>query len=130
MNSYLNGTSFGVSPTWVVTNPNGPRSSLAPVYTKDTELRRPAQTWVILDEDQESINDAMFLVDMGGAARFLDLPSRIHGNGYGINFADGHAEIYQLRDAASINWRVGDGRPRGGINDWMALTNVTTHPLQ
>jgi prepilin-type N-terminal cleavage/methylation domain-containing protein/prepilin-type processing-associated H-X9-DG protein len=129
MNSYMGGTSFGVSPSWVVTAPTGPRNASAPVYVKDSEISKPAQTWVVLDEDQASINDGMFLVDMGGSARFLDLPARIHGNGYGISFADGHAEIYQLRDAASRNWKVSDPRPRGGLNDWGALTNVTTHPL-
>jgi prepilin-type N-terminal cleavage/methylation domain-containing protein/prepilin-type processing-associated H-X9-DG protein len=129
MNSYMNGQSFGVSPAWAITSPSAPRSQLAPVYRKDSELRKPSQTWVVLDEDQASINDAMFIVDMGGAARFLDLPSRNHGNGYGINFADGHAEVFQLRDSASKSWVPGGARPLGGLNDWMALTNVTTHPL-
>lgn len=129
MNSYLNAQSFGVSPTWVVTTPTGNQSPAAPVYRKDSEIRKPSQTWVVLDEDQESINDGMFLVDMGGSARFLDLPARIHSNGYGINFADGHAEIYQLRDAESISWTVSGARPKGGLKDWQNLTNVTTHPL-
>jgi len=129
MNSYMAGTSFGVTPTWVATSPGNPRNLNLPVYIKESEIRKPSQTWLVLDEDQASINDGMFLVDMGGAARFLDLPSRVHGNGYGINFNDGHAEIYTLRDPASINWKVGDPRPKGGINDWMRLTNVTTHPL-
>jgi prepilin-type processing-associated H-X9-DG protein len=65
---------------------------------------------------------------MGGGARFLDLPSRLHGNGYGINFADGHAEIYTLRDKLSHDWTKAGGRPKGGLNDWQRLTNVTTHP--
>lgn len=130
MNSYMGGTSFGVSPVWTPIAPsNTPRNSNLPVYLKDTEIRKPSQTWVVLDEDQASINDSMFMVDMGGGARFLDLPSRNHGFGYGINFADGHAEIYVLRDAASRAWKSGDPRPLGGINDWAALTNVTTHPL-
>ena len=129
MNAYLNAQSFGVTPTWVMTSPNNAMNPNAPVYRKESELRRPAQTWVILDEDQESINDGMFMVDMGGAARFLDLPSRNHGYGYGINFADGHAEIYNLRDPESKAWTVGGARPKGGLRDWMALTNVTTHPL-
>ncbi len=129
MNSYMGGTSFGVSPTWVVTNPNGSRSQNAPVYIKESEIKKPTQTWVVMDEDQDSINDGMFLVDMGGSARFLDLPARSHNNGYGINFADGHAETYQLRDGASKTWIPGGSRPLGGLNDWMALTNVTTHPL-
>lgn len=129
MNSYMNAQSFGVTPAWVITSPNTARNSDAPVYRKESELRKPSQTWVVLDEDQASINDAMFIVDMGGAARFLDLPSRNHGYGYGINFADGHAEVYQLRDGASKTWVPGGPRPAGGINDWMSLTNVTTHPL-
>jgi hypothetical protein len=68
-------------------------------------------------------------VDVGGAARFLDLPSRAHGNAYGINFNDGHSEIYKFKDAASISWTVNGGRPKGGFNDWVKLRDVTSHPL-
>jgi prepilin-type processing-associated H-X9-DG protein len=127
MNSYLAGSSFGTSSGWTANNPTGMIDPRAPIYLKESEVKKPSQTWVVLDEDPASINDGMFLTDMGGSARLLDLPSRSHGNGYGINFADGHAEIYQLRDLASKNWQPTDARPRGGLNDWMALTNVTTH---
>jgi hypothetical protein len=72
----------------------------------------------------------MFLVDVGGSGRLLDLPSRLHGNGYGINFNDGHAEIYKLMDAASINWTPTSAHPMGGYNDWVKLRDVTTHPSQ
>lgn len=131
MNSYMGGTSFGVTPAWVVTSPNGTRNLSTPVLIKESEIRQPSQTWVVLDEDQTSINDGMFIVDMSAtrSAGFLDLPSRNHGNGYGINFADGHAEVIQLKDAASKNWILGGARPLGGLNDWMVLTNITTHPL-
>ncbi len=125
MNSYLNGRSLGSSPEWVVTSPNGPRDRNRPVYVKETEVKYPARTWLVLDEDQASINDGMFLLDVG-SPRFPDLPSRVHGNGYGINFMDGHAETYQLRDAASHRWRPGDA---GGRNDYDRLRQVTTHPL-
>jgi hypothetical protein len=43
-----------------------------------------------------------------------------------MSFADGHAEAFILKDDASRNWRVGG---MGGLNDWMRLTNLTTHPL-
>ncbi len=128
MNSYLAGTSFGVAATWNPTSPSGNINPQAPIYLKESEITQPVRTWVVVDEDPASINDGMFLTDMGGAARLLDLPARTHGNGAGINFADGHAEIFQLRDPASKNWKVSDARPRGGLNDWMALTNITTHP--
>ena len=125
MNAYMNGRSAGASPEWVVTSPNGPRDPNRPVYRKETEIKYPALTWLVLDEDQASINDGMFLLDVG-SARFPDLPARSHGNGYGINFIDGHAEIYQLRDPASHKWTPGAA---GGSNDWSRLRAVTTHPL-
>jgi prepilin-type N-terminal cleavage/methylation domain-containing protein/prepilin-type processing-associated H-X9-DG protein len=131
MNAYLNGRSLGASPDWVISNatagtPSGNRDPLRPVYWKESELKHPSRTWLVIDEDtKESINDAMFLLSVG-TVRFPDLPSRNHGNGYGINFADGHAEIYILREAASINWKRGDA---GGPNDYKRLRDVTTHPL-
>jgi prepilin-type N-terminal cleavage/methylation domain-containing protein len=127
MNSYMGGTSYGASVTWVVTNP-GAQDPNYPVYTKESEITKPALTWLTVDEDQESINDAMMLVDVGGGARFLDLPARSHGFGYGINFNDGHAEIYKLLEAASRNWKPDPTRPKGGFNDWQRLKDVTTHP--
>jgi len=125
MNSYLNGRSLGASPEWVVTSPNGPRDPKRPVFRTESEIKLPAQTWLVLDEDQASINDGMFVLDVG-SARFPDLPSRVHGNAYGINFMDGHAELYKLTDAASQHWTPGQA---GGSNDWSRLVSVTTHPL-
>jgi len=126
MNSYMRGSSFGASPNWVVTSPSGPMDPRYPVYIRDNQMKYPSRTWLVLDEDQESINDGMFLVDVGGTRRFLDLPARSHGRAYGINFNDGHAEIYKLKDSESHNWKP---TQQGGLADWQALTNVTTHPL-
>ena len=123
------GQSYGASPDWVAMNPSGPRDPNHPVYLKETEIKLPAQTFVLVDEDQDSINDGMLLMDVGGAWRLVDLPSRAHRFGYGISFADGHAEIGQFKDDASKNWHVTDARPYGGLNDWLRLTNITTHPL-
>jgi prepilin-type N-terminal cleavage/methylation domain-containing protein len=128
MNSFMAGTSFGASATYVATAPNSPQDPNWPVYLKENQIKMPAQTWLLVDEDQESINDCMMLVDVGGTARFLDLPSRAHGYAYGINFNDGHADIYKFMDAASRNWKVSDPRPKGGLNDWMKLRDVTSHP--
>ncbi len=126
MNSFMGGTGLGQSGWTPLNAATTPRDPKHPVYLKETEIRMPAATWLVADEDQASINDCMFYMDVGGSRRFLDFPSRAHGFAYGINFNDGHAEIYKLKDDASKNWQV--GQP-GGLNDWMALTNVTTHPL-
>jgi prepilin-type N-terminal cleavage/methylation domain-containing protein len=130
MNSYMAGESFGASPDFDAgKTPNGgPVDPNWPVYFKESELKQPSATWLVVDEDQESINDSILLMDVGGAARFLDLPSRAHGNAYGINFNDGHAEIYKFLDDASKRWKNTDARPRGGLRDWEKLRDVTTHP--
>ena len=127
MNSFMAGTSLGAASTWVATNPGGPQDPLWPVYTKDTQMKLPSQTWLVADEDQASINDCMLLMDVSGSYRFADLPSRAHGNAYGLNFNDGHAEIYKFIDSASINWKVTDSYPKGGLRDWQKLRDVTTH---
>jgi prepilin-type N-terminal cleavage/methylation domain-containing protein len=127
MNSFMAGTGLGQSFT-MGDPPTGTRSSVWPVYLKETEMRAPSQTWLVADEDQASINDCMLYMDEAGGRRFVDMPARIHTFGYGISFNDGHAEIYVLRDQASKDWQPIGGL-QGGLNDWMRLTNVTTHPL-
>ena len=126
MNSYMAGLSYGVTPTFSITT-GGTRNPNTPVFLKETEISRPASTWVILDEDPQSINDCMFLVDMGTGQGLIDLPSRLHGNGYGINFADGHVENIKLLDPASLSWTPGG--PHLNNSDWRTLTNITTYPL-
>ncbi|MDQ6633053.1 MAG: prepilin-type N-terminal cleavage/methylation domain-containing protein [Verrucomicrobiota bacterium] len=125
MNSYMAGRSWGVTPAFTITF-GGARNPTTPVFLKETEISRPSSIWVILDEDPQSINDGMFLVDLGGGQGFLDLPSRLHNNSYGINFADNHVELIKFTDSSSITWTPGATVIN---NDWRRLTNITTAPL-
>jgi prepilin-type N-terminal cleavage/methylation domain-containing protein len=129
MNSYMRGRSFGTARDWVVTSPGGGMDPLWPVYQKETEMKKPSETWLVLDEDQgiqglESINDAMFLVNVGSQT-FPDFPSRAHGFAFGINFNDGHAEIRKIIDTKG--WTALN--PAAGIQDWTWLRDRTTHPM-
>jgi len=74
--------------------------------TSDMTSPAPSQTWLILDEREDSINDATFAVDMGGfdpltsaAWRIVDYPASYHNGAGGLNFADGHSEIRKWVDA-------------------------------
>jgi prepilin-type N-terminal cleavage/methylation domain-containing protein len=136
MNSYLGGRSLGTASDWIIWPASTARMDpQKPVYRKEGEIKYPTRTWLALDEDQDSINDGMFLVDVGAVA-LPDLPSRSHGNAYGINFNDGHAEIYKLRGkypratTAPPNARpfVPAATPQI-TEDWRRLVEVTTHPL-
>ena len=131
MNSYIAGANYGdPKGTWTANSGAPPDASqqMYRIFIRDTDFIRPAGTWLVLDEDPFSINDAMFLVDMGGGKGLLDAPTRVHNNGFGVNFADGHAEIHTLVDAVSKTWKTLPV-PNGAANlDWQWFTNVTTQP--
>lgn len=131
MNSYLFGRNYGDSAGWDYQTANGGPPSgnyKYRIFWKESQMTAPSRTFIVLDEDPESLNDAMFLVDAGGAGRGLvDLPSRLHDYGYGINFADGHAQIYQFKDKGWAKAWVPGGT--WGYNaDWRQIFDVTTQP--
>jgi len=74
------------------------------VRTADMTQPSPANLWVYLDENPDSVNDAAFAVNMlpyGGIWR--DIPSVLHNGGCGFTFADGHAEIHKWKDNYTLN---------------------------
>jgi prepilin-type N-terminal cleavage/methylation domain-containing protein/prepilin-type processing-associated H-X9-DG protein len=63
----------------------------------------PAQTWVLVDEHPDSINDGFFVVDMIGyptpaQTTLPDCPASYHNGSCGFAFADGHSEIHKWMD--------------------------------
>jgi prepilin-type processing-associated H-X9-DG protein len=64
----------------------------------------PSQTFVFIDEDEKSINDGWFAIDVRGNHGFIDVPARRHDNVYTLSFADGHVEAWKLQDARTIQW--------------------------
>ncbi len=71
----------------------------APYYKLNSKMSDlttpgPADTWVFIDEREDSINDGWFAVDMvhqGPTAMWVDIPSNYHNGSATISFADGHA---------------------------------------
>ena len=61
----------------------------------------PANTWVIVDEHPDSINDGAFAVKMD-APTIIDFPATYHNNAAGFSFADGHSEIKKWRDQRTL----------------------------
>ncbi|MDB6039388.1 MAG: xcpT 2 [Verrucomicrobiales bacterium] len=76
------------------------------VFNKETDIVNPApsQAFVFIDEHEKSINDGWFAVDMLGTHGMLDAPASRHNNAYSLSFADGHAEIWKLKDPRTITW--------------------------
>ena len=67
------------------------------VYSRLGHIVNPTQTWVMIDEHPDSINDAACAVQMAPqgsrTARIIDFPASYHNGAAGLSFADGHSEI-------------------------------------
>jgi len=79
----------------------------------DLQNPGPSDTWVFIDEREDSINDGWFAVDMvnqGPQAEWVDIPGSAHNRGATISFADGHVQIKRWVDGRSIP-PLGSGVP-------------------
>jgi prepilin-type N-terminal cleavage/methylation domain-containing protein/prepilin-type processing-associated H-X9-DG protein len=86
---------------------------------KMAQIKRPSDIFVVLDEDDNSINDALFRVDHAATTasfRLNDIPANYHGGAAGIGFADGHAEMHKWKTlkVPVPNW----GGPANGAPNW------------
>lgn len=106
------------------------------VFLKESDLAAssPAGIWVVIDEHPLTLDDGWFIVTMDDSQPFEERPATRHQNAYALNFADGHAEIYHLRDLTnqiaeteSMAFNIGGG-PKVWPNDpdWIKLKQVTT----
>jgi prepilin-type N-terminal cleavage/methylation domain-containing protein len=94
-------------------------------FGKLGNINNSSGTWVILDENPFSINDAVFAVAMGvpdptsGLAtntKYVDTPGSYHNGACGISFADAHSEIHKWQGGtvkslaiyASPSYEAGD----------------------
>jgi prepilin-type N-terminal cleavage/methylation domain-containing protein/prepilin-type processing-associated H-X9-DG protein len=133
MNNWVGGPGWDESGTW---RPQSASGWLVYLKTSDLLEPGPAQTFVFLDEREDSINDGYFVVDMMGypnqpnSWRIVDYPASYHNAAAGFSFADGHAEIKKWRDARTypklnpqqdldlVSNRVMRGRNNPDVN-WM-----------
>jgi prepilin-type N-terminal cleavage/methylation domain-containing protein/prepilin-type processing-associated H-X9-DG protein len=65
-------------------------------YVKITAIKKPTDRFVMIDEDDTTINDADFRID-APAAIMADWPATYHGGASGLSFADGHAELHRWK---------------------------------
>jgi prepilin-type processing-associated H-X9-DG protein len=64
--------------------------------TGDLVSPSPTDTFVFLDERDDSIDDCYFATDMV-THQLVNFPASYHGGSGGVTFADGHAEIHRWR---------------------------------
>jgi prepilin-type N-terminal cleavage/methylation domain-containing protein len=95
-------------------------------FVRDTEVATAgaAKLWLLLDEEETTIDDGFFRVDMAGD-RFTNAPAVRHQSGYCLSFADNHAEYFKFQDSNAKGVQVS---PAGGFsaNHWDKLRQRTT----
>jgi prepilin-type N-terminal cleavage/methylation domain-containing protein/prepilin-type processing-associated H-X9-DG protein len=115
-----------VGPTWLTGSwGTGVNNTIWETFGKLGSFTHPgpSQTWVLVDEAPQSINDPVFCVGMGKTANldgtatfgsFIDTPAIYHNGACGFAFADGHSEIHKWHGSKIQNktlasgWTAGD----------------------
>lgn len=95
MNNYVGNPSRSES-----TDPNpvtsgGVHNSHYKTFTRMAQFNAPSDTFVLLDERPDSINDGSFFTKVDQPGYLQDVPGSYHGNKAGFSFADGHSEIHK-----------------------------------
>ena len=64
---------------------------------KSTDLNQPGpgQTWVLIDEHPDSIDDGLMYTSSYATTSFSELPSDLHDGAGAVTFADGHVEMHK-----------------------------------
>ena len=97
-------------------------------FVKDAEfgVSGAATLWLMADEHELTIDDGYFLVTMDDSQPFASFPGMRHQHGFTLNFVDGHAETWKLRDPTSNLTGQSRGQVSAKNSDWLRLKQVTT----
>ena len=78
-------------------NLGGRTSEVQTVVYRVTDIPAPSELFVFIDENEDSIDDAHFLVWPTPDDRWVNLPADRHGQCGVLSFADGHARVWRWR---------------------------------
>ena len=105
-------------------NPN----NLIRNFRKISDIQKPSETWVTIDENPRSINDGWFVCEGTPNSQWTDTPAVYHNNAGGLSFADGHAEIKKWKDPPLLNKNLSPAfAPQDGGRDHAWLRERSTY---
>jgi prepilin-type N-terminal cleavage/methylation domain-containing protein len=121
---------LSVNGPWLNNNHDHKRSRPYKTYGKMSDFNRAAKTWVLVDEDADSLNDAGFAVGMR-TPEWIDWPGTYHNMACGFAFADGHSEIHKWVDSRTKVYRQNTARKAvQGSQDWIWISDRTSEVAQ
>jgi prepilin-type processing-associated H-X9-DG protein len=71
-------------------------------FRKQTDVPQPANTWLTIDEQPDSISSGFFDVSLNATSWGSHIPGSYHGGGCTFSFADGHGEMHKWKSSTSI----------------------------
>jgi prepilin-type N-terminal cleavage/methylation domain-containing protein/prepilin-type processing-associated H-X9-DG protein len=89
LNFYLNGA---LDPAYAGSQPAGTVSSVMTYYT---DITSPTTVFAFLDENQNTIEDGVYLLHLAPAVTWQNAPSDRHDVGMNLSFVDGHCEHWR-----------------------------------
>ncbi len=97
-------------------------------FVKETECAAggPAKLWYLADEHPQTLDDGWFLVTMDDSKPFASFPGLNHQQSCGLSYADGHAELWKLRDPATPQSITTEGQVNSRNLDWIKLKEATS----
>jgi prepilin-type N-terminal cleavage/methylation domain-containing protein len=82
------------------------------LYAKMTDIVLPSQTFLFIDENWQSINDAAFATQCDGlpgsntgTPGLVDVPASYHNKAAGLSFSDGHAALHKWKGGNILNFK-------------------------
>lgn len=130
-NPYQNRGKQPVDGPWLDNNHGHTFGRTFRTYGRETDFTDPgpANTWVILDEEDRSLNDAGFAVGMN-TAEWIDWPGTYHNMANGFAFADGHSEIKKWKDGRTRVTTSVSRRPVPNSVDYVWIRERTSAPIR
>lgn len=103
--------------------------SFVQFFARDSEIRRPSELWVLIDEDERSINDGFFVTDPSGHIwrDFPAISAHRHNFSFPLNFADGHTEVWRHLDERTFQVTSALTEQSGNL-DLLRLARASTTP--
>jgi prepilin-type N-terminal cleavage/methylation domain-containing protein/prepilin-type processing-associated H-X9-DG protein len=120
MNSWLSPfPGKDVNSIWAYPTPPTPA-----IFIKETDILHPDMTFVLIDENEISIDDGYFAGTPSKPNYWINVAATRHGGSGGISYADGHSEVKKWTDANVLHPPTTGGSsfdsdPGSGDNAWL-----------
>jgi len=98
------------------------------IYYKLTSISRPgpSSTWVFIEENPSSIDDAYFAVDPSALNEWYNSPAVLHGYSSVLSFADGHSATQKWSDSNMIHGHGVNVTAQTGNGDLAKFVSMST----